>query len=498
MTSPSISKLGDWNISLVIILAGVLAAIIFGLVSVTANPILVIFSAAILVGAGLMARPAWIVWLVLSLGLLVQGNLPLYIPDEIATKAAWGVSMLGFFLMLLAFLKAITTPSTRQNTPAFIWVALGFLAYALFNSLIQWNSAVEYFGGFKRYFQMWGLIFALCWLVFDEQDIHRWRVFVTIMALFQLPFVIHQVVVFVPIREGLSHFVPGLIPIDVVAGTFEANLYQGGSNGEMAAFLIIVAVFLLTRLQEKLITLPRFLLILSVTLAPLFLGETKAVIVMLPLALLVLYRRELITRPLYGLVILLVGLIFIISLAFAYLSMTRHGSLDALIDETIGYNVQGSGYADFHLNRTTVLTFWAERQGTHDPVSFVFGNGLGSGHTETGGHVAMRYPRHGISLTAAAVLLWEMGIFGFGLFASILILAWRCAGQLRKESSIPIIRADAKALQAAFVLFGFFLFYRASMLETLSIQIVFAMLLGYLSWLYRQHIFTKSDNANHE
>ena len=435
-----------------------------------------------------MARPAWIMWLVLFLGLFIQGNLPLYIPDEIASKAAWGVSMLGFFLMLLATLKVITTPSLQQNTPAFIWVVLGFLAYALLNSLIQWNSAVEYFGGFKRYFQMWGLIFALCWLAFDEQNIRRWQVFVAIVALVQLPFVIHQVVVFVPIREGLANFVPGLIPIDVVAGTFEANLYQGGSNGEMAAFLIIMTVFLVTRLQEKLITFPRFLLILPVFLAPLFLGETKAVIVMFPLALLVLYRRELITRPHYGLAILFVGTIFIISLAYAYLSMTKHASLDDLIDETIGYNVQGSGYADFHLNRTTVLTFWADRQGIHDPVSFVFGNGLGSGHTETGGHVAMRYPLHGINLTAASTLLWEQGIFGFGLLISTLVLAWRCASQLQKESTNPTIRADAKAIQAALPLFGFFLFYRASMLETLSIQIVFAMLLGYLSWLYRQHV----------
>jgi len=498
MTIPSINKPSDWNISLAIVFAGVLAAILFGLVSVTAHPILVIFSVAILVGAGLMARPAWIMWLVLSLGLLVQGNLPLYISDELAQKAAWGVSMLGFFLMLLAILKVVTTPSTRQNTPVFIWVAFGFLVYALFNSLIQWNSAVEYFGGFKRYFQMWGLIFALCWLAFDEQNIHRWRVFITITALIQLPFVIHQVLVFVPIREGMVHFVPGLIPIDVVAGTFEANLYQGGSNGEMAAFLIIIAVFLLTRFQEKLITLPRFLLLLPVILAPLFLGETKAVIVMFPLALIVLYRRELITRPHYGLVILLVGTIFIISLAYAYLSMTEHGSIEDLIDETLGYNVQGSGYADFHLNRTTVITFWAERQGIHDPVSFVFGNGLGSGHTETGGHVAMRYPMYGIGLTAASVMLWEMGVFGSGLFAAVLFFAWRCAGRLQRESTIPIIRADAKALQVALVLFGFFLFYRASMMETLSIQIVFAMLLGYLAWLYRQHVFTKIDHPTHE
>ncbi len=443
-----------------------------------------------------MARPAWIVWLVFLLGMLVQGNLPLYISDALAQKAAWGVSMLGFFLMLLAILRAITSPSVRQNTPVFIWVAFAFLIYALFNSLIQWHTAVEYFSGFKRYFQMWGLIFALCWLAFDEQDMHRWRVFIVIAALMQLPFVIYQVVVFVPIREGLAHFIPGLVPIDVVAGTFEANLYQGGSNGEMAAFLIIIAVFMFTRYQEKLITLPRFLLIMPVILAPLFLGETKAVIVMLPLTFLVLYRRELFTRPIFGLSLLLVGTIFIIALAYAYLHLTEAKSFDELYEETISYNVDKGGYADFHLNRTTVITFWAKNQGAHDPASFVFGNGLGSAHAETGGYVGMRYPMHGIDLTAASTLLWEMGVFGSGLFVSILVMAWRCAGRLRKESSIPIVRADAKAIQPALVLFGFFLFYRATMLETLSIQIVFAIVLGYLSWLYRTHINYQNRQSN--
>lgn len=495
MSSPYISKTGSWNVSSTIIIVGVITAILFGLVSVTADPILVMFSASILIGAALMARPTWIMWLVLLLGMLVQGNLPLYISDSIAQKAAWGVSMLGFFLMLLAILRLITTPSTRQNTPIFIWVAFGFLIFALLNSLMQWHTAVEYFGGFKRYFQMWGLIFALCWLSFDEQDLHRWRIFVVIMALIQLPFVILQILIFVPIREGLAHFVPGMVPIDVVAGTFEANLYQGGSNGEMAAFLIIITVFLFTRFQEKLISLPRFLLLLPFILAPLFLGETKAVIIMFPLAFLVLYRREIFTRPIVGLSVLLIGTIFIIALAYAYLQLTNAKSFDELYDETVSYNIDKGGYADFHLNRTTVISFWAEKQGAHDPASLVFGNGLGSSHAETGGYIGMRYPMHGIDLTAASTLLWEMGIFGSGLFVAILITAWRCAGQLRRESSLPIVRADAKAIQSALMLFGFFLFYRATMVETLSIQIVFAMLLGYLSWLYRTHVNYKNQQS---
>jgi len=48
------------------------------------------------------------------------------------------------------------------------------------------------------------------------------------------------------------------------------------------------------------------------------------------------------------------------------------------IESTLDYNIYVRGYGNNYLNRTTVLIFWAERQGVHDPVSFVFGNGLGS------------------------------------------------------------------------------------------------------------------------
>lgn len=481
------------KISFTVVLASVLIAILFGLIAVTANPILISVMVALLAGAVLLARPAWIVWLVLSLGLLVAGLLPVYV-DALASKAVWGISLLGFFLMLIAFFKVATSPNMRKNTPAFIWVALGFLVYALLNSLIQRHSVDEFFGGFKRYFQMWGLLFALCWLVFDERDIRRWRAFVVIVALVQLPFAVYQLIALVPLREGFRNsFLPGLVPIDVVAGTFGASITGGGANAEMAAFLIIVLAFLLARLREKLITFRRLLLIAPFILAPLFLGETKAVVLLLPLMFLVLYRWALITRPHYGLMGLIVGALLTVAAGYAYLNITQK-TLDDQIADTLSYNIYEKGYGLNYLNRTTVLTFWAERQGAHDPVSFVFGNGLGSSHTPTGGHVAMPYPRHGIGLTAASTLLWDMGVFGFGLFAAILALAWRTAGRLQRESTEPTVRADAAAIQAALPLFAFYLFYRLTLLETLSFQIVFAVLLGYLAWLHRRHVVSIADS----
>jgi DNA-binding transcriptional regulator of glucitol operon len=80
------------------------------------------------------------------------------------------------------------------------------------------------------------------------------------------------------------------------------------------------------------------------------------------------------------------------------------------------------------------------------------------------------------------------------LFLAILVLAWRTAGRLRRDAVEALVRADAAAIQVTLPLFGFYIFYRLALLESLSFQIVFAALLGYLAWLHRRH--TRSATAS--
>lgn len=465
-----------------IILASVLMAIMFGLFAVTANPIIISVAVALMIGAALLTKPLWILWLVLSLGLLVVGMLPLYF-DFIASKAGWGVSLLGFFLLFAAFLAITISPSKLKGTPTFVWIALFYLVYVLLNSLIQWDSAHEFIGGFKRYFQMWGVLFALCWLAFDDRDVDRWRLFFLVTALIQFPFALYELIVFAPQLEGRW----GVGAVDVVAGTFGTSSEVGGANGEMVLFLIIVLAFLLARGMEKTLSVMRQILLIPVILMPLFLGETKVVIILLPLMFLVLYRHKIITQFHYWLMGFVMTILITIAAGYYYLSLSNK-PVDQQINETLNYNFYEQGYGrDRILNRTTVLTFWFEQQGIHDPISFILGNGLGSSHTPTRGHIAKRYPKHGIDLTTASIILWETGILGFSLFMAIFAFAWNCAGRLKRESTIPVVKADAAAIQTALVLFAAYIFYRAGLVELISIQIVFFALLGYLDWLHRNH-----------
>lgn len=479
----SVSPLGVGGLLGILLVAGVLA-IFFGFVAVTSSYVLVSMAAALLLGALLLMKPSWNIWLVFSLGLLVAGVVPIW-ADYIASKAVWGISIMGFMLMGSAIFSMAANSRMATTTPGFVWLALAFMLYAIFSTLLQFHSLGEFFAGFKRYFQVFGLLFAFSWLALGEQDIRRWRKFFVFVALVQLPFALYELIDLVPLRQSFG--IPYLVPIDVVAGTFGANLYTGGANAEMATFLIIVFTFMLARRREHVLRNAHFTLLAPFVLSPLFLGETKVVVIMLPMMFLVLYRRELLARPHYAVVGLAFVAILTVGANMAYLSITKT-TLDEQVEETLNYNVYEKGHGAYKLNRTKVLSFWVERQGTHDPVSFVLGNGLGSAHTSTGGHVAMSYPTYGIGLTAASTLLWELGIVGISLFLGILVLAWRTAGKLRREAADALVRADASAIQVVFPLFGLFVFYKASLLETLSFQIVFAALLGYLAWLHRRHV----------
>lgn len=479
--------MSDKKLFYFIVLISTLMAILFGLIAVTTNPIIISLAVALIVGVILLTKVDWIVWSILSLGLLVVGLLPLFF-DFFASKAAWGVSLLGGVLMFIALIKIVITPDARRNTPAFVWIALVFIAYSLINSLVQWHSLWETISGFKRYFQVWGLLFVLCWVAFNKQQIHNWKIFFLFVALLQLPFSIYERIIYVPIREGIKYLYPGMVPIDVVGGTFGASVTGGGASAEMVAFLIIMLAFLVARRKENLLSNNKFFLFALIILAPLLLSEVKAIIVMLPLIFITIYRGEMLVQFHYKLIGFVAITAFIVVASYAYIfalsqNQSNEMSMSKYIEDTLAYNIYDKGHASNVLNRRTVLSFWIEKQGLHDPISFVFGNGLGSSHF-TGGHVFMRYPGYGIGLTGASTLLWETGFLGFCIFVAILVSAWISAEQLRRQTTIPEIRADALAIQAALAVFTFCLFYRVGILEIISFQILFATLLGYLGWMH--------------
>lgn len=455
-----------------------ICAVFFGLLATTASPILIGLGIGLVGGVFLLSSPKTTIWLVLGLGLSTGALLSLAGPGF--DKISWAIAMMAMLLWLPALMNLMR----QGNVPFFIWLALLFMLQAVL-STIFFGSLGELITGFKRYFQMYGLLLAFATLAITRDDFQRWLKLLLGIALLQLPFAVYERIVLAPQRSG--SVISGEAT-DVVAGTMGANLVGGSPNSVMALFVLVAFVFLIARWRAGVVSTAQMAGLGLLLLAPLTLGETKIVVVLLPLVGIVLLRRDFVMRPLRYLPALAGLATLTVGLAYVYVVLMLNSSFIDVFRETARYNVGNEGYGRLYLNRTTVLGFWWVMQGLHDPLGFLFGHGLGSsyGSGANAGHIAAHYPRYGIGLSTISSLLWDTGVAGVLLYVSVFVAAWRAANRLWKESHDPVVRADVLALQAAIALIMLFMPYSDSQINLMTMEIIVASVLGYLAFLIRQ------------
>jgi hypothetical protein len=473
-----------------VVIVMVMLAIFVGLVASTANLILVVLLVGLMVGIPLLAAPRIAVWMILALG-MISGFIYSTFASVGGGKLTWGVAMLGILLMVPCIIKLLTGV---KDTPAFIWLALLFMLYTLMAAVLQSSPMNEYVAGLKHYFQMYGLMFALALLDFKAKDHQRWLNFMLLIALLQLPFCLYERIVVVPKLTGsMGHLIRG---IDVVSGTLGGGMEGGSTSGDMVAYLIMAAAFVVARWKAGLVS-TRISITLSIALLlPLILGETKIVVIMLPLVWLVLIRKEFAKKPVRFFLQLLGMLLLTLAIVMVYINMNKRSNMQSsgnVIEGSIAYNMGDKpGDASIRLNRTTVLFFWWDQQSWQDPLGLLFGNGLGSTSvnesTHIAGHIGVKYFGWGIEGTTASILLWETGLLGFLLFLSILSSAWFSAGRLWTKVTDPTVRADAQAIQACIAILALYTFYNPSLVGVLPLELITAYLLGYLGYLVRVHL----------
>lgn len=461
-----------------------------GLIASTGSFLLAQLLVGMMGGIALLKVPNVSVWILLSVGLL-YGVFASYVPA--LSKLPWALALVSMLLLLPVILKLLTS----KNIPTFIWLAIIFMLYALTVTFVQWDSTAQFLAGFKRYFQMYGLMFALALLAFKPSEYKLWLKLLLIIALIQFPVALLQRFMLGDLDGGYG----GAELTDRVAGTLGSSSEGGSASAQMAAFLIMAATFIIARFKEALIEQKKAIYLCLICLIPLGLGETKIVIVLLPIVWLILMRDDFkknISRSLVQFFILLMltaffGLIYLGLNKGAITGMTNAD----VLSQTLEYNIGSQGYGTYLLNRTTVVGFWWLNHDWSDPLGLLLGHGLGSSYFSSGnavfGNIAANYIGYGIDLTSASSLLWDTGLLGFILFLSIFFAAWFTASRLRKDSKDPSVRADALAIQACIVILLVFVFYDNTLVNILSFELVYAAVLGYLGYLHHAHYAAKQS-----
>ncbi len=461
-------------------------ALIFGTIAVTANLVLFGLAVGVVLGVILLKEPKKTIWLVIGLGLISPAIL-----DMLGTgyyKFLWAISIMAMLLVVPGIFNLVDANlRVKQDIPLFVWLFILFFVLAIISTLVDLHSFGELLTGLRRYFQAFGLMLVLVTLSLTRKDFEQWLKLLLFIALLQLPFAIYERLVLVAQRDNLANW--GASSTDVVAGTFGANLYTGSPNAMMAIYVLLASAFLISRWRFGLLTSKRLILLATCILMPLFLGETKIVVLLIPLMTIVIFRKGIFQD--FQKTLSILGIMAMLTFVIAYFYV--YGLLESTFTEAfygvMRYNVGSIGYGDNILNRYTVMTLWADSHGWHNPVNTLFGHGLGSsyGSNISTGHIAQQYANYGINLTTVSTLLWDLGIAGLLAYSSVFIVMWIQLTKIYQQTQSLKVKADCLSIQVGIAFTLLFLFYSDSQINLMSHEILIALLIGYAAFIYREH-----------
>ena len=477
--------------ALVLLLAIVLAVIFGLLLALGIYPIIIILILLVL-GPLLVVYPKLGLWVSIVGALVFAGLIDLYFPALRPLK--WGVTILTIALLTISLSIAFLTPVIPRNLskspPSLMMWILGFVLFVVFSSLLNWGGFSSLSVGLKGYFQVWGLLFVVYYLIKDEQDAAKLMRFLLILGLIQLPFVLHQFIVLVPKRSGLLAAEHNIVAVDIVAGTFGGSMSGGGRSSSLALLIAVCITMLLASWRAHLTSMRRMTFISLILFLPLLLNEAKIIVVLLPIMLFLLFYDRILTNPFrfiagLGITSLLLSALFATYLLLPGAQPAGGRSLESVYRQTLEYNVGRLGYGGLALNRLTVYKFWfSEHLQLGSVANLLIGHG--PGQTNDGSAIlsnslsTTRYPGYGIGLTGFSAMLWEIGLMGTGMAMALLLSAYRLGEKLAKHwlntAHWPLI----KAAQIAMPLFGINLFHNNFFIVDLSYQALFVLLVSYL------------------
>jgi hypothetical protein len=453
--------------------------------------------AGLIAAAGVATSRKALLWFVLIGGLVIFGVAQLYLP---------GAKYIRYVIPLATLILVLHGVSDRlarrdvpgdAKIPAMLQWAMAFIVIALVSTIVNLSNPGVALMGLKGYFQMWALLLAFILIRWQAETIDSIPKGILVIAFLQLPFVLHQYLVLVPKRVGLGD---GIVPVDVVSGTFGATLYGGGANAVLAAFTMIVVACLLSLWKHGALSATKAATMSLLFLAPVFVNETKISAVYLPLVFVILFYREIIAKPVKFLLagVALAGLLaaLLTALTLGQPSgklRTWNDLIDFTIErQTASISDRGGQFSE--LSRWTALTFWAREHVGANPAHVFFGHGPGSSRVQEGGLdlattlAETRYRDLQIGYTALSAMLWDTGILGVAAILAMFIAAFRTAhwlaGYYRHRDAIKAGIFDG--LCAAIAILMLSLAHKDFFVFHIPYQTLVLLIIGYLAVTRRQ------------
>jgi hypothetical protein len=459
--------------------------------------------AAVVVGLVLAAMAVAsrraILWFVVVSAVVVTGAAQLYFPEARLIRYLAPAASLALLLHWVTDQFTHARRTADEPLPPPVTWGLGFAAIALVSAIVNFSEPAVTLMGTKNYFQMWVFFLGVAFLHWGKSfDRQLWRGLL-LLALLQLPFVAHQYLVLMPKRY--YYMSEGVIPADVIAGTFGAQALGGGANAALAAYQVIVVGLLLAMWKNGVVGMLRTLALAALLLSPLLVNQARVSVLYVLLTFVLVFWRDIARRPGKFLAASL-GLAGLVAVLMTAIMLGHPGGAlrnwsevveKAYAQQTAAVHRDEGGDK---LTRWSSLTFWAEQHVRANPVRTLLGHGPGASREPESTTVLevsktlaqTRYPGMRIGYTGLSALLWDAGLLGaicvLGMFASAFLMAGRLATHYRRRQD-GFHTAMFEGLQAAMAVLALSLAHKDFFVVNLPYQAVVYLLVGFIanSWL---------------
>jgi hypothetical protein len=477
-------------------MAGILG-LTAGVLGSTGRPELTLIFIGLAIAASIVSSRTALFWFLVIAALVVTGVSQLYLPGARYVRYVVPLASVALVLHLVTdYFNARTRVHDEPLPVPMLW-AFAFALSVVVSLLVNLGSAEVAILGIRQYFQMWVFFLGVAFLRWNATFARNLLWGLLVLALLQLPFAAHQYLYLVPFRK--SFVSEGVVPVDVVAGTFGAALTGGGATAVLAAFQIIVVGLLLALWKNGAMSTLKTAVLSALLLMPMLVNQAKVSVLYVLLMFVVVFYRDIIVRPGKFLMagIAVAGLASLMMTALVLTNPTgRLGSWGDLVNYVVTQqtkSIEERQHEHTQLTRFTVLTFWASEHANANPVHTLLGHGPGASRKAEGALqvtptlAVKRYPNLEIGLTAVSSLLWDTGIVGLitvlGMFASAFFTAGALARRYRGRDRVRT--AIFEGLQAAMAVLTLSLAHKEYFVVNLPYQTLVYLLIGFIanSWL---------------
>jgi hypothetical protein len=476
-----------------VIASALLLAILMGLGAATGQKLVIVGLAGLAGALAVLAVPVrWTFWTMIIMSFVVVGPAAYFLK---LGQLQWLPSLVGAALYLQVLVMIVTGRVTGQrsfNAPAYFYFMVLLWLAMLFSSVLGGVSLGEAIMASRYYIFVWGALMVFFVGAIDATMIDRvWRLLL-LFTTFQLPMVLYQYFFIAKKRAtGEIHSAVGAPPWDAIIGTFPGNDTGGGNSAAMAMFVLIMMVLAIALWRDRHMKFLSMAAVVLCGLGSIALAEVKAVVLLIPVALALYYRKEVLRHPVQALLAITVGAMLTGLLLFGYqkihydnrvitpLAKNANASMVDRIENQL--SPEGGNEAADKISRVGAVVHWWDQQGsTVDIHRTLFGHGIGTTQ-QSNLEVGTLVRRYGelVDRSSLLILLWETGAVGLLLYAAFLATGALLSMRLAKDQRIPQVHRTYLGIgSVALVLLLLTLPYKPFAVRLTSIQLLIILILG--------------------